>query len=103
MAYLLLVNQVREDVVVESPCPFYGHVHRADTWDIIDEAIMACRDCHRAEVGNILEDEQPTQTTEMLIADPATLIMPCLYCGAVTVLQGGTCEKCSEEGWPRVS
>ena len=43
----------------------------------------------RADPGNILQPEQSTQTTEMmLIADPETLIMPCLYCGGVTVLEG---------------
>jgi hypothetical protein len=87
---------------VESPCPFYDHTHVADTWDSIDDAILACRDRHRAEVGHLLVPEQSTQTTEMLIAAPDTLIMPCLYCGAVTVLQGGLCDKCSDEGMPRV-
>ena len=57
----------------------------------------------RADPGNILQPEQSTQTTEMmLIADPETLIMSCLYCGAVTVLEGWLCEKCSDEGRPRV-
>ena len=63
---------------------------------------MACRDRHRAEVGDVPQAEQPTQTTEMLVADSATLIMPCLYCGAVTVLDGGICEKCADGGQLRV-
>ena len=38
----------------------------------------------------------------MLNADPETLIIPCLYCGAVTVLEGWLCEKWSDDGRPRV-
>ena len=87
---------------MQIPCPFYGHIHDAQTWDVIDEAIMACRDHHRAEVGDLPATEQPTQTTEMLVADSATLIMPCLYCGAVTVLDGGICDKCADGGRLRV-
>ena len=88
---------------MQSPCAFYDHVHDAPTWDAIDEAIMACRDRHRAQLGDISSSgEQRTQTTEMGIADAATLIMPCLYCGAVTVLDGGICEKCADEGKSRV-
>lgn len=71
------------------PCPFYEHGHHAETWDAIDEAIMACRDRHRAELGNIPVEEQQTKTTEMGIADSTTLVMPCLYCGAVKLLEGG--------------
>ena len=59
---------------------------------------MACRDRHRAEVGDIPLEEQHTKTTEMGIADAATLVMPCLSCGAVTVLEGGICVKCTDEG-----
>ncbi len=87
---------------MQTPCPFYDHVHDALTWDAIDETIMACRDRHRAQVGDIPAVEQRTQTTEMGIADAATLIMPCLYCGAVTVLNGGLCEKCADDGKSRV-
>lgn len=79
------------------PCPFYEHHHQAETWDAIDEAIMACRDRHRAEVGDLPVEEQPTKTTEMGIADAATLVMPCLYCGAITLLEGGICVKCADE------
>ena len=87
---------------MQCQCPFYEHVHAGEVWEVIDEAIMACRDRHRAEVGNIFPNEQPTLTTETLVADSATLIMPCLYCGAVTVLEGGICGKCADAGWAKV-
>ncbi len=87
---------------MQNQCPFYEHLHVGETWGVIDEAIMACRDRQRAEVGDSLPGEQRTQTTEMIVADSATLIMPCLYCGAVTVLEGGMCEKCGDEGKSRV-
>jgi hypothetical protein len=83
------------------PCPFYEHHHEAETWDAIDEASMACRDRQRAEGGDLPVEEQPTKSTEMGIADAATLVMPCLFCGAVTVLEGGICVKCAEEGRSR--
>jgi hypothetical protein len=87
---------------VHIPCPFYEHLHQVETWDAIDEAILACRDRHRVEVGDIPVEEQQTKTTEMGIADSATLVMPCLHCGAVTVLNGGICMKCADAGRSRV-
>ena len=88
---------------METPCPFYEHTHGAETWDAIDAAIMACRETFRAEVHNLCGEEPQTITTEMGIADATTLIMPCLHCGAVTVLDGGQCEKCAGKGRPRLA
>ena len=88
---------------VETPCPFYEHTHGAEAWDAIDEAIMACRKSFRAEVGDLCGEEPHTVTTEMGIADTSTLVMPCLHCGAVTVLDRGICGKCADTGRPRVA
>ncbi len=87
---------------MQCQCPFYDHVHAGEAWDIVDEAIMACRDRHRAEAGNDLPEEERTLTTEMLVADSATLIMPCLHCGAVTLLESGICGKCADAGKAKV-